>query len=56
MREFGNFCFHHKGFFGCFSRVIIGHDARIAPSSTLENPSENSFVLKAFKFKHSLRG
>ena len=47
MREFGNFCFHHKGFFGCISRVIIGHDARIAPSSTLENPSENSLCAKS---------
>ena len=47
MREFVNFCFHHKGFFGCFSRVIIGHDARIAPSSTLENPSENSLCDKS---------
>ena len=47
MREFGNFCFHHKGFFGCFSIVIIGHDARIAPSSTLENPSENSLCAKS---------
>ena len=42
MREFGNICFHHKGFFGYFSRVIIGPDTRIASSSTLENHSKNS--------------
>ena len=47
MREFGNFCFHHNEFFGCFSRVIISHDARIAPYSTLENPSENSLCAKS---------
>ena len=47
MREFVNFCFPHKGFFGCFSRVIIGHDARIAPSSTLENLAENSLCAKS---------
>ena len=47
MIEFVHFCLHHKGFFGCISRVIIGHDARIAPSSTLENPSENSLCAKS---------
>lgn len=26
--------FHNKGFFGCFYIDFIGHDARIAPSST----------------------
>ena len=35
-----NFCFHHKESFGCFSKAFIGHDARIAPSSTLENPAK----------------
>ena len=39
-----------------FSKVFIGHDARIAPSSTLENPAKIFFVIKSFKSKHTLSG
>ena len=48
MREFGNICFHHKGFFGYFSRGSIGHDTRIASSSALENLSKKPIRANSF--------
>ena len=55
MREFGNFCFHHKGFSGAFQELLSVTMPASLPLQLLKISLKTLFVLKGFKIKHSLK-
>ena len=55
MREFGIFAFITKDFSGAFQELLSVTMPASLPLQLLKIPPKTLFVLKAFKFKHSLR-